>query len=701
MNIAKRLCTFAIAALLAATVASGQLIQVQSLDPGVPIPAAALTHPTSRVGTSTASATSIVCPAHQPGDALVIAAMVGASTTAPTLPSGFTSVLTQSNATATTLAMRVGYKIATATNDLSGTWTNASELICAVYRPASGYTLVIGQNASGSSTTTTINYPALSPMGDSTSGNSWVVGFVAASNTTQTITTAPSGMSNQASIVGASYQIALQDTAAGVSSWASTNATVTGTGSTVAATIELAIAPATNSLFANNVYQHIGGGGNDFNASNPGNTFKLPFDTVSGAGNTIILFISFDGGATVSSVTGSVNGSLGSPVKTALGGSGKVDTYAYIKQNITAGQETITVTFSANVTIFQYCMTELYGVATTGGSQGSSSVAASTTIGAGSFTPTNNNGTGGNFIEAYFVKSVQAPAALTTALFPGANFTLLNADIGWANAAASVTKAVEGYVQTSSAAINPTIVSAAESTDAWNSIAVSVAISSASGSTRPTGIQINKIDHFTSRAYPASGNYTLQFPTNGNLRACASTDGGLSASTTISDSEGNIWINDGTGIPGASWWYWPNASADPNLRIIITGGGTDTSVSWRCVDIAGAAVSPFDSATASPGQNLNGLSTFTASPSPSATNSTGLTLANIGLGAGPGLAVTAPSGAIWDLALYTGEVDSDAIENADIMAHYHYTATGAQTWTFTITNQTSNNTSGGFILFHQ
>jgi len=650
----------------------------------------------SLVGTQTASATTVTIPSHQAGDLILIWAERNSSGTAPSLPAGFTNVLTV--AQGSNVSARLGYRIANGSTDTSGTWTNAAEITCHVYRPSAGNVLRIGQSASSSSTTTTVTYPALT-LADS-GGNSWIAGFAAANNITQTLSTAPSGMTNESSLVGGVGQVAGADTEGGVGSW-SVQTVSAGTGNSVSATVEIVLASTSNPL-SGIVYQHIGGGGNDFNASNPSSTpfaYTMPLDTTSGAGNTIIVTISYDGGATAPTVSGAVNGSFGAAVKTALGGAGKVDTGIWIFQNISAGLETITATFSGAITIYQYCITELYGVATTGGIQGSSSVAANTTIGAGSFTPTNNDGTGGNFIYAYFTKCVQAASGLTVGIFPGTNFTLMNADIGWFNAAASVTKAVEGYIQTTHAAINPAITSIAESVDAWNSIAIALKISSGSGTAPPSGIQINKIDHFTSRNYPSSGTYALQCPAIGNLRAVCTTDGGISSGTIVRDNEGNTWTNDGTGIPGGSFWYLPNAIPNPNLVVFIDGGGSSISVSWRYADLSNAAYQPFDSAVASPGQNLNGLSSFSLSPSPSPSNTNGMLLFNVGLGAGPGLAITAPSGGIWDLCLYSGEVDSDAIENADIMAHYHNTASGAITVTFTITNQASNNTSGGTICF--
>ena len=169
--------------------------------------------------------------------------------------------------------------------------------------------------------------------------------------------------------------------------------------------------------------------------------------------------------------------------------------------------------------------------------------------------------------------------------------------------------------------------------------------------------------------------------------------------TTITDSEGTTWTEVPAGI-GAGIFYSQNTTPNPNLTVYITGGSGDTGVSWRFADISGASASPYDSDGLS-AQNVNNLSTFTMSPTPTPLAANGLVLLNVGLGQGPGLAVTAPSGAVWDLCTYTGETDLDLIENADIMAHYAFSSAGAQTWTFTITNIASNSTSGGWVVFLQ
>jgi hypothetical protein len=658
----------------------------------------------SLVGTATASATTVTPPAHQAGDLILIWAMRGASTAFPSVPAGYLPIVQKSNATATSLCAIAGYKIASSTSDASGTWTNASELVCAVYRPSAGSTLRIGEGNTSSATTSTVAFPTLSPMGDSGSGNSWIVGLVAASNTTQTLTAVPTGMTNQASVVGASYQAALHDTEGGVSSWASANANVVGAGNTVSATVEIVLAPTTTAAVPN-VYHHMGGGGLQATRALSGNGFKCPLLNPSGTGNSILIGFTCTGGATVSSVSGSVNGAY-TQVNTALGGAGNLDSYVYLLQNCANGTETITVTFNATVGTFQYVITEFYGVATGGGNNGTSKNAYSATLGAPSFTPTNNNANGGNIIWVYSCKAETDPNQFVSGLYPVAPFNFLTADtadsgtspqinIPANSPANSLPKVAMAYLQAISAAIAPTFVSVNEpAQDNWNTIAVALPLSPGAGSVPTSGIFIHGIQHYSSTYFPTSGMWGMQVCATGNLRMIQSDDPSLNA-LTVTDSEGNTWIADGAGI-GA--WYLANTQVNPNLTVFINGGGGDNELSWRFFDISGADPSPFVGALAN-AQDVHGLTSYTCSPSPAPTNDSGLIIAAIGVGDGPGLAVTAPATAVWDFCTYTGELDTDTIENADILAHFYYTTAGSQTWTFSITSRATNSTSGGFIWF--
>lgn len=736
----------------------------------------------TRVGTQTASAATVTVPAHQKGDLILIWAVRGGSTTAPSLPAGWLSILTKSNSTATTVSARLGWKIATGigaitsasqntstgvwtsasqtlvagqivqvagtlpggfsantnyyvlgTNltsttfalsttqggtvkvptssasttvdtDPSGTWTNAAEICCHIYRPSSGNTLGIGQSASSSSTTATVTYPALSPMADSTSGTAWVAGFVGAGNKTQTLTAVPTGMTNESSVVGSLYEAAGHDTNGGVSSWTSATANVTGTGSTVSATVEIVLLPGTAATsLTSNVYQHIKGGGNPF-ANNAASTtpfkYTIPVNWTSGSGNTLIVQISYDGGITAPSCSGSVNGTY-TAGPTALGGLNNTDTITFYKQNVTAGQETLTFTFGVSTRQFGVdAITELYGVATSGGTQGTASSAFSTTTATTSFTPTNNNATGGNFIWASFVQAEQIPVGTTPMItVSGSSFTMMGVDTGWNDSGGdgeNFAKAQMGFVQATSAAINPTIVVIGQGADHWNSLALAFKIVSGAG-TAPPSNYMPGVSFLSTTHYPASGTYSFQSSMVGNLRLLQSPDPNLSSSLYITDSEGNVLLSDGTSKP--AFWYTLGTSANPNLRFFITGGGTDTSLSWRTLDIKGGAGAPtFDSAT-DVADSIGTVTTYTPTNKISPSNTNGIVVYGIGIGLGPGLAVTAPTGAVWQYPTFSGETDGDLAVNADIGAYYLNTASGAITATFTITNNVGNSSSGAIIAF--
>jgi hypothetical protein len=717
----------------------------------------------TRVGSATASGTTVAIPSHQAGDLILVFAFRGSSTTAPSVPVGYLPINIESESTAVTCSGVLGYRIADGASDTSGTWTNASVLISAVYRPSSGNTIRIGQSAVNKSTTDTINYPALSPLGDSASGNSWVIGAVGASNLTQTLTTAFTGMTNVTSVAGASYQAALFDTNAGVTSWPSTNQTVTGTaGKSVSIVAELVLAATSDPL--SNVYQHVAAAGNSYTAGSVGNNYICPVDQNVGAGNTLIIAFTAENGQSVSSVTGQLNGAF-SPVTHISGGAGNLDTWVYIKTNVTAGTEAITVVFSNtviaasamvnglayNITTlgttnwvacgaasaalgvgFQYngtavtgsggqciqatqamsyVITEICGVAASFTATSGSTFQAtaySTTTAAGSFTPPNNDATGGNFIWLCSFKAEQADGQWTINLFPTSPFSLLSADIGWSgginptvsNPQYAFPKIVEGYVQAAHAAINPSFTSIESgSGDHWNTVALALQISAGAGTQQPTGIQIASHQHFSTTTAPSGvATYALQCPSVGNLRWIESD--GLSGSniTGVRDSEGNSWSN---AAAGSGMWFMANTQPDPNLVVFIDCNNTgNPSVSWRYLDIIGAHASPYDSSVVVADTTGNLATTYTPTNQPSPTTANGLVIASIGLGTGPGLAVTSPAGANWGLVSYTGETDGDKFENADILAHYLNPSGGLESWTFTVTPISGGTvTTGGFICF--
>jgi hypothetical protein len=116
-------------------------------------------------------------PTHQAGDLFVIGAFRDGSTTLPTVGTGSPTAWTtvQNPTGANTCSAVVCSKVAASNAETVGTFTNATEVVLNVYRPASGYTLSAGASANGSGSSTTVTYPALTLQ--DTSGYSWVWGF--------------------------------------------------------------------------------------------------------------------------------------------------------------------------------------------------------------------------------------------------------------------------------------------------------------------------------------------------------------------------------------------------------------------------------------------------------------------------------------------------------------------------------------------
>ena len=187
------------------------------------------------VGGATGTNTCTV-PTHSIGDLILISAFRKGSTTAPTLASGFTSIYSTG---ANTVGLQVAYRIATATNDTSGTWTNATELVCQVYT-GTHTTSPIGNSATASQSSTTVTYPTVS-LTDAT-GNSWVAGFVGHTSIDTSLSTAPTGMTNKTNQLDANAQTVGCDTNRGVISWATQTVSVGGTSAGwISATVELKV----------------------------------------------------------------------------------------------------------------------------------------------------------------------------------------------------------------------------------------------------------------------------------------------------------------------------------------------------------------------------------------------------------------------------------------------------------------------------
>lgn len=205
----------------------------------------------TRVGTATADATSVALPAHIAGDVIVIAAWrdLGDSTI-PSLPSGFTTMGTFSN---NLLPLRLGFKIAASSGEVSGTWTNATKVQAWVGRgQRSGTPHGVNQGSSGGAATTTVTYQDVTGnVLEVADGTSWVVAFAYHTLGTNVGTQNPAGLTNQ--VTSPDGHAAVKDSNGGIADWVTTSVTVNASGTRRVALFEV-VSAATPTVTQGGIY---------------------------------------------------------------------------------------------------------------------------------------------------------------------------------------------------------------------------------------------------------------------------------------------------------------------------------------------------------------------------------------------------------------------------------------------------------------
>lgn len=448
--------------------------------------------------------------------------------------------------------------------------------------------------------------------------------------------------------------------------------------------------------------QHVSSSSNEQNGL-PGNDFRFTLPNPVLAGNCLILGVTF--GANPFSATSAITAIRDSSgdawatlpaVATTDGGTAK--SAIFVLPNARAGIHTITVTLNARVTLFQYTVSEFYGVATVNPVAGSAGQAAPVSgggVSTGSFTPANNDANGGNLIWAYFADDFTPFATVPTTYAATGGFTLLDGSIG-----TNTSQLPHGsmyFVQTTAASINPSMTLTGGRTDTWNGVAV--ALKAAGAGTAPsTGIRIRSLIHETAAQPPST--WTMQFPSAGNLLVIR-VNGDPSLST-ITDSLGNPYKRavGGAGSVEPQIWYAVNATPGLALKVTLHFGATPGNRTVLLYDVIGAATSsPVDAsadngdlqAPATPlGFDLDNSPTIT----PGSVN--GLTIAGIGLGIGPvsDFSARAPAGAIMDFVYYTDDEDSDRMDSGDGAAHLFNPDLSTENWSWHIPNVGSNGSCG-------
>jgi hypothetical protein len=136
-----------------------------------------------------AGATLTTMPTHATGDLLLFYTFRDGSVTGPSLPAGWTGVFNQ---VGTSCSSRSGSRVATSSSESSPTWTNATGVVCLVYRNAQvlGYTGNAG-------TTSTISYLAHTRTAPS---GSWITRFAGHRTATNLLTNTPAGYTARAGV---------------------------------------------------------------------------------------------------------------------------------------------------------------------------------------------------------------------------------------------------------------------------------------------------------------------------------------------------------------------------------------------------------------------------------------------------------------------------------------------------------------------
>ncbi len=192
---------------------------------------------------SAAGTTSVTMPTHAIGDLMIFFAYRDGSTTNPTIGTGSPTTWTSITNTTdgTSCSVSAGWKIAAATNETSGTWTNASRCIVLVYRGQLSSGTPIGTFQPTSGTTSTITYTTDALTNSNVIGSSWFCAFAGMSTVDTALETPPTGMTLRQNDVDATAEASAFDTnGPATANWPSTNVSAGGTnGNWVSMVIEI------------------------------------------------------------------------------------------------------------------------------------------------------------------------------------------------------------------------------------------------------------------------------------------------------------------------------------------------------------------------------------------------------------------------------------------------------------------------------
>lgn len=605
------------------------------------------------------------------------------ATTIPTLPAGWTSLFT---ATPTSTGGRLGVKIATATNDASGTWTNATALTCVVWTStavAAGGYLTWGGGFTGSSgTTTTITYPAVTFF--NANASSWLAAFAGSRSTTNSLTThIPTGLATIASAdLINTCEVNAFDSNGTISSWSSTNTTVTtGTG-WVTAMLEIVEVPPVT--IPSNIVQHLTWAVNSTAASGEkGNNYVLPFLSTTLSNNTVFMVLGYPNTATLSTITDNSGSNTWSTTPNVTHAGGTM-TYSQFEVDNAAPLSKITVNFTGLIQPLVAWLVEVYNVTGFDNGTGATTAGSATTpkiLSAGNFTPLHNN----DLVFSYFGVDFTASGVNISQWDKQNNANALDMDNVWTQGQ-GYPKASQVVAQGTAAAITPQIqANHTGSTDPY--IGLTFALKTGTQGTAPPAFRALGFQGVCNSTAVAS--QPMQIVCNGNAYTLAMFGGFTPVPT---DSDAVSWTVNGS--TSNQILTRQNAGANDVRRLTIAQS-TNLGGAWGgyLIDWVGAdATAIHDFTSVNSTSVTNGALSISGQVSITPTV-LGATLDWMTNGIGPTSAFTVPSGNFYLFPVYTGQGDSGQMALGNAIAVYYQTGLSNQNWTATLASTSVSSAS--------
>jgi len=605
------------------------------------------------------------------------------SNTPPTAIGGWDTVERATGANTNSIYVAVKHSLGNETTCPAA--TNQTQMGCAVY-PGTWYaaTDVFGDKTTGGTSGTTLTYT--SPGLSVTDGSSWVIGVAGAASATN-VDQAPSGSCGTPTLrTGTSVNnIALWDTAGGVTSCTSPTLTISPSSAYRFVTFEMLGTPsAVASAASNKVFDYYPG--QDTSTGCTGTPCHWTFPVQSSLANNelVIAWIwQYTSQPSVTSVYCNSDTGHATWTWTQAGTShdagNSTDGFIYYSSNAPAGCTVVTVEASGPWANATGHYTEYKGVKTFdkfAGTQDGTTTGTAPYINNASITPA----TSGELLH-YFCSADTLDGSASTAMFVSSGVSPWLLDFQYSTVAA-------GLIWNSTNAVTVTSFGQGMSP---NTMCLMAAFKTDGTGTSPSGDHFTKIAIMDSAAEFATANMEIPYDNAGDNGTIVA-NGVFTANTkqfgTLTSEIGSYTLHQISNSGGG----WPNWALDCDLQsagidwlTFGTAANTSLYVFWETSGPNNSSHTACFDATMDTPTSSGSCSGTTCGPAPSATPSTanGILIASSETGTGPSTAVTAPVCAVMDVPTYEGQSDAQRMGAGNWFGHCLVTSTSAQSWTWT------------------